>query len=220
MLRLDPTEILASGSQRFIYRHPHEPNKLIKLLRPEPEKALRSKFGNFMEASFPWVRTRWIRKEYLEYLRFMLLHKDCHVDPPIAHMFGFVKTVHGLGCISEVVSTKDGRLGSTLIELLEKNLFTTYHLLLLNDTISRIYNHDIRASDMSPKNFVFGHRINGNSLGPEECVLVDGFGDIHAIPVRSMAKWSNRLGLDDSCKRISRSTGLLWDKKTRQFALP
>jgi len=91
---------------------------------------------------------------------------------------------------------------------------------MLNDTVHRIYANDIRASDMNPNNFVFGQRDNGTGPGPEECVLVDGFGDIHAIPVRSMARWSNRMGLDDSCKRLARNTGLRWDPKARQFARP
>ena len=73
---------------------------------------------------------------------------------------------------------------------------------------------------MNPNNFVFGQRDNGTGPGPEECGLVDGFGDIHAIPVRSMARWSNRMGLDDSCKRLAHNAGLRWDPKARQFARP
>ena len=61
----------------------------------------------------------------------------------------------------------------------------------------------------------FAYQIDG--LGPRECVLVDGFGDIHAIPVRSLGGWANRMGLDDSCRRLAKNTGLIWDGKERQF---
>ncbi len=54
-------------------------------------------------------------------------------------------------------------------------------------------------------------------MGPRECVLVDGFGDIHAIPLRSLSDWTNRLGLDDSCARLARNAKLDWDKTSRLF---
>ncbi len=138
---------------------------------------------------------------------------------PISHMYGFVQTNLGLGCLTERVMEEDGTLGSTLGQKVRANSLTQDDVDLLNDTISRIYKSNIRASDMNPSNFVFGHRDVGGVLGPRECVLVDGFGDIHAIPVRSMARWSNRMGLDDSCQRLARNARLQWDKQLRRFSL-
>jgi hypothetical protein len=217
---LRSSDIVAKGVQRAVYLHPLDPTKLIKVLRPATTMPRRNNFNGIMDRLLPSTRLRQIRKEYAEYLRVMLTHPEPDFHAPIAHMFGFTPTNEGLGCITERVMQPDGRLGETLGAKAQAGSLTPAQLALLNDTIARIYANDIRASDMNPANFVFGHRDNGTGPGPEECVLVDGFGDIHAIPVRSMARWSNRIGLDDSCKRLARNTGLRWDPKARQFALP
>lgn len=216
MLNLQETDLVASGVQRAVYLHPEDHDKLVKVLLPLPVTAGRSGFGNFMEKHFPLTRVRHIRKEYTEYLRLMLSNQDPTFRPPITHMYGFANTQLGLGCVTERVTTKGGALAKTLDSLVKNQGMTPRNLDLLNDTIHRLYQLNVRASDLTPKNLVFGCR-NG---GPKECVLVDGFGDIHAIPVRSMANWSNRLGLDDSCKRMAKRTGLLWNNKTREFSQP
>ena len=190
----------------------HDPTKVVKVLKPAADTTGRARLATFTERHFPAIRTRWARKEYTEYLRLMLRIGPADV-PPITHMFGFVFTDAGLGCMSENV-TDDG-LGQTLHAM--KDSLSAADLALLNDTISRLYRYDIRAGDMTARNFVFGHRDYAGTRGPRECVLVDGFGDIHAIPVRSWGRWANGLGLDDSCKRLAARTGLDWSAKTRQF---
>lgn len=214
LLSLSHLTPVAEGSQRTIYIHPTDPTKLIKVLKPIPDTARRSPLATFTERHFPRIRTRWTRKEYTEYLR-MMLRLASGDAPPITHMFGFVQTDIGLGCISEHV--QDNGPGRTLHAL--KDTLTSDDLVLFNDTIARLYRFDIRAGDMTARNFVFGHRDYGGTKGPRECVLVDGFGDIHAIPIRSLSRWTNRLGLDDSCKRLACKTGLQWEQNQRKFSL-
>lgn len=147
----------------------------------------------------------------------MLKYSDEQIDLPIAHMFGFVVTDQGLGCVAEKVMDADGALGETLAVKLRDKSLTDADLALLNETTGRIYQNGIRASDMNARNFVFGTRSNGRDVGTRECVLVERFGDIHVIPTRSMAEWSNGLGLDDSCRRLLRKDGLRLDKTTGRF---
>mgnify|MGYP000218131156 CR=1 FL=1 len=217
-LNLSPGNLVASGVQRAVYFHPSDPTKLIKVLKRSIEMPRRRNFNGFMDRWLPSTRLRQIRKEYNEYLRIMLCHPEPGFHAPIAHMFGFVTTSLGLGCLTESVLNADGTLGQTLGAKVKDESLTDHDIVLLNDTIARIFANNIRASDMNPNNFVFGHRDNGDGPGAKECVLVDGFGDIHAIPVRSMAKWSNRIGLNDSCERLARNTKLVWHKSTRQFS--
>lgn len=217
-LFLPPSNLVASGVQRAVYLHPTDRTKLIKVLKPDSDQPRRNTFNGVMDRWFPKTRIRQVRKEYQEYLRVMLQHPEPDFHAPMSHMFGFVTTNVGLGCLTERVMTPDGALGETLGAKAKKGTLTDDHIAQLNDTIARLFRHSIRASDMNPNNFVFGQRDNGAGPGPDECVLVDGFGDIHAIPVRSMAKWSNRLGLADSCQRLARNTGLKWDRKARQFS--
>ena len=217
---LQLSEMVATGVQRAVYLHPLDPTKLIKVLRPAGSVPRRTNFNGIVDRLLPGTRLRQIHKEYTEYLRVMLNHPEPDFHTPIAHMFGFTQTSEGLGCITERVMEPGRQVGETLGAKAAAGTLTPAHIAMLNDTVHRIYANDIRASDMNPNNFVFGQRDNGTGPGPEECVLVDGFGDIHAIPVRSMARWSNRMGLDDSCKRLARNTGLRWDPKARQFARP
>lgn len=220
VLKLRKNNLIGAGVQREVYLHPSDRTKLIKVLKPDTAGLQRSTFNGIMDWLMPSTRVRQIRKEYEEYLRVTLTHRQKNFHPPISHMFGFIVTNKGLGCLTEHVMLPDGSIGETLGGKAANGNLTQTDIDLLNDTISRLYKHNIRASDMNPRNFVFGHRDNGTGIGPLECVLVDGFGDIHAIPVRSMARWMNRLGLDDSCKRLARNTGLIWDKKKRHFSLP
>jgi len=213
VLKLSHLPALAEGSQRVVYVHPHDPSKLVKVLKSLPDTAGRSKLATFTERHFPLIRTRWARKEYSEYLRMMLRIGPSDV-PPITHMLGFTFTDLGLGCLTENVY--DSGLGQTLYAM--RDTLSVEDLALFNDTIARIYRYDIRASDMTARNFVFGHRDYAGTKGPRECVLADGFGDVHAVPVRSWGRWPNGLGLDDSCKRLAAKTGLQWDGKRRQFA--
>ena len=205
---------VAAGSQREVYLHPTDPTKLIKVLSDIPLTKCRARLATFTEKHFPKIRTRWARKEYQEYLRLMLGYGMGDLHPPITHMFGFVQTDQGLGCLTEAVLA-DGKLGETLKDKTTNGTLDADDLALFNDTIRRMYLYDIRAGDMTARNFVFGSRDHG----PRECVLVDGFGDIHAIPVRSWGRWSNRFGLDDGCKRLGRKTGLIWDPAARQFGM-
>ena len=218
-LVLDGADMVAAGLQREVFVHPLDRTKLIKVLKVPQNQGGRSAFTVITEKWFPSVRIRAIRKEYAEYLRLMLANQQPDFRPPISHMYGFVSTNRGLGCVTEKVSGRDGAMGETLKEIINQNRLSEHHVRLLNRTLDQLYHCNVRASDLTATNLAFGQRDNGTGPGPEECVLVDGFGDIHAIPVRSMARWSNRMGLDDSCKRLARNTGLHWDPKARQFAL-
>ena len=218
-LILPDENLVTSGVQRAVYLHPNDPTKLVKVLRPEAERPVRNNFNGIMDRTFPSTRLRQIRKEYAEYLRVMLKHTEPDFHLPFTHMFGFTATNKGLGCITERVIGTDAPLGKTLRSKTMDGTLTQDDIDLLNQTVRQIYANGIRASDMNANNFVFGHRDQAGTLGPRECVLVDGFGDTHAILVRSLSRWSNALGLDDSCKRLATKNGLQWDPKQRQFAL-
>lgn len=217
VIKVSDTHPIAKGTQRWVYHHPLQKMRLLKVLRPRALTQGRAALAVWTEKVFPGIRRRWARKEYAEYTRLMLDSPGPVVQPPIAHMYGFAVTDEGLACLTEAVWDKDG-LGETLATLVAENRLSDADLALFNDTVSRLYTYNVRAGDLTPPNFVFGHRDYAGQSGPRECVLVDGFGDIHAIPIRSLSAWTNRLGLDDGFKRLAVRTGLRWDPKKRQFS--
>ena len=216
-LVLKAEDQVASGVQRAVFLHPHDDTKVVKVLKRAEDMPARRNFNGRMDRLFPSTRLRQIRKEYQEYLRVMLAHQDPDFQLPITHMFGFTNTSLGLGCISERVMEADGTLGETLGQKAKNGSLSDADIACINDALSRMYRFNIRASDLNAKNFVIGHRHSNGNLGARECVLVDGFGDIHAIPMRSFSKWTNRIGLDDSCARLARNMKLYWDADTRQI---
>lgn len=218
VLELDIGNAVAQGVQRSVHAHPVIKSQLIKVLRPEETRARRNDFNGIVDRWVPSTRIRQIRKEYHEYLRHMLTLPEPNFQVPISHMFGFVQTSLGLGCITERVFGPDDRLGETLAARSKSGRLTQADVDLLNDTIARIFASNLRASDLNPSNFVFGSRVCGDKLGPRECVLVDGFGDTHAVPIRSLSKWTNRRAMQSTCRRLARNAGLQFDSSTLIFS--
>ncbi|MEJ6396913.1 YrbL family protein [Yoonia sp. 208BN28-4] len=210
MIDLNGQDPVAEGTQRWIYRHPHDPARLLKVLKPLADSAGRSALATAIERQFPATRTRWARKEYAEYTRVMLAHR-APVHLPISHLYGLAHTSRGLACVTDAVVENDA-LGPQL----DRSL-SDADLALLNDTLTRLRQFDIRASDITPRNFVFGQRSLDGQTGPRECVLVDGFGDIHAIPVRSWGQWFNGRALSQSFANLARRLNLRWDATTQQI---
>lgn len=220
VLQLDLDQQIASGMQRTIFHHPTDPTKLVKVMRLAEDMPHRKGLNAKLEKMFPALRQRNIRKEYQEYLRLMLDNPQAGFRAPMAHILGFVTTNIGLGCLTEKVTGENGELGETLSNVVKNGRFDARHLTALNDTIARFYLYSIRASDLNGANLVFGYRCQlgeGRETAGFECVVIDGLGDIHAIQIRRMARWSNRLGLDDSFRRLARKNRLVWDQSKRQM---
>jgi hypothetical protein len=212
VIKLSDSDYIASGGERDVYQHPSDPTKLLKVLRDITNERMRFTFRDISTWLLPDARLRLIRKEYDEYLRIRLRFPEPQMRLPITHLYGMAPTNRGLACVAERVSGKDGGVGDTMKTLLQQGRFEEEELRLFNSLVDQCFALGIRAGDLKPHNLVFGYREAGY-----ECVLVDGFGDVHALPVRSMGHWANALGLHDSFKILAKRTGLVWDRKNRSF---
>ncbi len=221
MLMLDASQALGEGRERVIYAHPKDPTRLVKVIKPRDSKSYaRFTFGDIVKRHFPATRWRPLAKQMAEYTRLMLSHKD---DPefilPISHLYGFEPTNLGLGCVTERVTAPDGSNAPTLEHLLDDGQLTDALLASLNTFVTGLYDLGVRAADLNAGNFVHGQRHIGPNTAPQ-WLLVDGFGDSHAIPARSWSHWTNTIGLDDCFKRMSPHIPLHWNPKSRQFERP
>lgn len=219
-ITLDPADLITQGSERAVYAHPADPTRLVKVIKYRDPATYKANFGDWTKKNFPSVRSRLIYKEYIEYARIMLRYQDPDFVPPISHMYGFVKTTLGLGCVTERVMGEDGKNGLTLRQKSNDDMLSEAELGMVNDLITQLYDLGVRAGDSNPSNLVFGTRQIGptGAQSPYSCVMVDGFGDFHAIPIRSLSKWTNSLGLDDSFKRMEPKVKLTWNNQKRQFS--
>ena len=214
-LQLEKSLYIASGSERHVYLHPTDPQKLLKVMRPHEDLGKRFTFRDITTRLFPSVRPRLICKEYDEYTRIQLNNPQPDQRLPITHMYGFTHTNLGLACVAERVAGENSQVGETLRQKIDAGTLDDADLSALNLLVSQFYQLGIRAGDIKLPNLVFGTRDAGY-----ECVLVDGFGDTHAILVRSLGKWANSLGLNDSFKAIGERSGLTWNKSERSFTFP
>ena len=221
ILYLNPDDMITEGGERMVFAHPDDPSRLIKVVKPRyAEEFPGWSFGHITQRHIPAARIRSTVKQYEEYNRLMLGRLfDPDFKMPISHLYGFVKTNLGLGCLTERVTDENGANAPTLNRLLRLGQLTDDRLAALNDLISQLYEVSVCASDVQGSNFVYGHRHIGGAgqVTSPQWVLIDGFGDRFAIPLRTYSRRVRTLGLDDAFQRKKTPKGLVWDKAARMF---
>lgn len=208
---------IGSGDNRVVYRDPRDGDHLIKVAKSKAEfgplRGLRA-VASYLKIDH---QRREIIKEIDEYVRVSLFGYAETVHLPIANFLGFVPTDLGMGSVTEKVGDMDGNIGQSVPAVVQKRDLTGEEIAALSDFAQRLIMLHVRASDLTAKNIVFGHRRNAGHLGPFEAVLVDGFGDIHAVPVRT---WSEHLNLRSTHRRLTRIAKvarLEWDVDAQVF---
>lgn len=159
------------------------------------------------------VAYRSARAEQAEQTRAVLSAPSDAGPPPFSRSYGYVETDLGWALEVERITLGNRALGPTLRELVDEKVLELPLVLLLNDLIRRIDGWNLRASDLNPKNFVLGDRD-----GQRQFVLVDGVGDIHAIPVRSWSDHLNRLANAYEFRRYAARLGLRWDDRRHSYS--
>ena len=185
-LALSGTTPLAVGHLRYVFQHPALDEALIKIMR---EDAVASRWN---------ARRRWHKRlprtrHYIGYLRelkeYIGAHARApHADAPIARMIGVVETDLGLGLVSEKVVDADGALAPTLAAVYEKRGFTPELHAALATFLRGLIDCNVIVGDMHAWNIVFG----SDSRGGPRLIMIDGFGEKHAIPISSMSRSVNR----------------------------
>jgi hypothetical protein len=186
VLRLSGAEPVAVGHLRSVYQHPHNASELIKVMRAD---AIEKRWN----APGRWAKRLPRARHYVQYLRelkeFVAARARApDIDVPIARMLGIVDTDLGLGLVSEKVVDSHGALAPTLATVYAKQGWTPEL-----DTALAKFSADLLAAntivgDMHAWNIVYG----SDSRGGPRLVMIDGFGEKHAIPVSSMSRAINR----------------------------
>jgi hypothetical protein len=196
VLTLSSVEPIAVGHLRSVYQHPHHENALIKVMRPD---AVEKRWN----APGRWAKRLPRARHYVQYLRelkeFIVARARAPaVDVPIARMIGVVDTDLGLGVISEKVVDESGALAPTLAAVYAKRGFTP-ELDAALATFSRdLLAANVIVGDMHAWNIVYG----ADSRGGPRLVMIDGFGEKHAIPISSMSRAINRYRTKRLLKRM------------------
>ncbi|WP_281984176.1 YrbL family protein [Thalassorhabdomicrobium marinisediminis] len=208
---------LARGFEREVHAHPTEPDRLLKVLVPAEHQGGGGRARRFFAARGPKFRDFLIAREYREYARAALSLPQIGARLPITHMFGFQDTDLGLACVTERVSDEAGALAPTLDALSRGGALSDDQIAALTDFAQRLLRYDIRCSDLTRKNIALGYRAGPTRRGPFEAVLVDGFGDTHAIAVRTVSRRVNAASVHRKLGRIAEKSGLVWDTTGEVF---
>jgi hypothetical protein len=132
---------------------------------------------------------------------------------PISNLYGLCDSDIGPVLAVERITTPDRMLGKTLKSMADAGPLEASTVELLDVFAARMFHQGIVAGDMTAANIVLGQR--GQSL---QFVLIDGFGDIHAIPFRSASARLNRIAMIRSFQKMAGRIGLVFDEKKLRFA--
>ncbi|WP_147125391.1 YrbL family protein [Shimia ponticola] len=221
MIQLRPEDVVAQGGERTVYVHPDRDDRLIKVIRLRHAHEFPGwSFGHITQRYFPSARYRPLIKQYSEYTRLHFAHIfDADFESPVSHLYGFTQTNLGLGCLTERVTDQDGQNAPTLARLVKRGQLTDDLLNSFNAFVRRLYDVSVCVGDANPNNFVYGQRHigrHGKTSAPQ-WVLVDGFGDRFAIPLRTFSRRVRTLGLDDAFRRRNFPKGIRWNNDERRF---
>jgi hypothetical protein len=216
---------VAKGQDRLVYDHPDFPALLFKapkslqaalhLPAGAPIRLSVADLGNFRRLMLKLApRTLWhpFFKESDCYLRARLSGTPT-ADLPIPNLYGFCDSDIGPVLAVERIALPGEALGRTLKSIAAAGPLDAQMIALLDQFAARMFAQGIVAGDMTAANIVLGQR--GSAL---QWVLIDGFGDIHAIPFRSASARLNRSAMIRSCHKMAGRIGLRFDAATLRFS--
>lgn len=215
---------VANGQDRLVYDHPAFPDLLFKA-----PKSLHAALGLPEDAPI-----RITRNDLRNFRRFMLKaaprtlwhpffkENDCYLgarlrgtatrDLPIPNLYGFWDSDTGPVLAVERITIAPAPLGQTLKSIAAAAPLSAAHIALLDQFASRMFGQQIVAGDMTAANIVLGQRA-----GALQFVLIDGFGDIHAVPFRSASQRLNRIAMTRSFHKMAGRIGLVFDATNLSF---
>lgn len=183
-LQLRDARPVAVGQHRAIYVHPDDPALLVKVMREEVARERWQRWPKRLQRALH--ATGYVR-ELKEYIAVRARHPGR--IPPISRMAGVVDTDLGLGLVSELVAGDDGAPGPTLAAIYERERgFQPWLEQALETLLRDLLACEVILGDLHPWNIVHG----SDSRGGPRLVVVDGFGEKHLVPIRSLSRAINR----------------------------
>jgi hypothetical protein len=206
-LRLADESPVAKGRMRLVFRHPHDPSLLVKVIRPE---VIDQRWGSGM----PWYKKRRRYGQYVSFIReteeYIAGCAQHGSSVPFAQKItGYVETDMGLGMVMEAALDADGKLAPTLAKLALDKLFDEGMRAELHRFTEALIASDIIVADLNPANIV-------RAFTPEQghhFVIIDGLGISTILPFKQISRAINRAS---KRKRVA----ALWERVGRFMSRP
>lgn len=188
MLLTKNLKFLGQGTQKIVFEHPVDSDKIIKIMNPKHATAdgARAK-QHHLRAHRSQGIYKQFRRELLQYLQ---LCKSSYAKLtytfPIETVYGLIGTDQGLGLVTEKITSPNGSVVS-VYDLNEDNSFDQIHANALDNFFNECCNLHVVFGEVN----IAGIMYTEQRHGIPEFVLVDGIGDKLLIPFRSMSKTIN-----------------------------
>lgn len=188
-LDLSTAQVLASGADRYVFQHPHEPDLLVKVINTESynayleRKPLKRFYKQFQRESAYRVYIN----EISEYVTTTTVPSGVW-NVPMSRIVGLAQTTLGLGQLVEKISGEDGQLAPTLAKIIARDGISAELSAQLDAFFDDLIDAHIVISDLSAKNVAIGR----NADGKPGMYLIDGFGVLPLIPLYAWSKSLNK----------------------------
>ena len=186
VLKLKNRNPLTHGRSRLVFEHPHDPDLLVKVIRPE---VVEDRFGS---------KTKWYKKrrrfgKFISIVReiqeFIAVEESLGKSPHfLQRIVGFAQTDIGLGLITEGVRAPNGKLAPSLATLIHEEIFDGKAQKALEISLNQILESEVIVSDLNLGNLVYTHN---QELG-HYFVLIDGLGNNNPLPFKAISRGINR----------------------------
>lgn len=207
-------DLVSEGGERFVYRHLSYPNFVFKRQKKGEELERKSGLKGWMLRRFPESTKRIIRKEYRAYVDTCLAEYDDLDKLPVSKIYGFAQSNIGVVQISEKITLDGVNIGPTLANLHQTIGISAEKIEMMNNFVDLLLRFNMPTNDVSAQNIVFGKRN-----GIEGLFCVDGFGDIHLIPVRTYFSRVRRDMLAERMQKMAVGLNIHFDKESLCFSM-
>jgi hypothetical protein len=185
MIYLRGRDPVAAGNHMSVYGHPDDATVLIKVVRLDV----------FGKSNPRWDFLRGRRRRFLHLKNFMrvleeqvaVLARDGKSSSHLEEVIGLVDTDLGPGLMVRC-ETFRGEMAPTLDKLYASGKLGEYILEPLEVFFSWLENSPVIASDLNTRNLVLSDRQDGKL----QIVMIDGYGENAAIPLKSWSRELNR----------------------------
>jgi len=202
MILVEDLKLLGKGTQKTVYEHPNDSDKVIKVMHPEHSTADGGISGQYqLRAHRSQGIYRQFRREVLQYPQ---LCKNSYSQQrftfPVETFYGFIATDRGIGLITEKVVSPTGS-PLTLEQLFTDNNLKEKHAKALNRFFDECCELHVVFGEVN----IAGIMYTEQRRGFPEFVLVDGIGEKLLIPFRAMSKTIN----SHNIRKTERKTKIL-----------
>ncbi len=216
-IQLKDTDFFAKGGRNLVYRHPTNPNHLVKILgvvkvlglvqHADVIKGLEHRIDNST-----WIGSSWLMRsinrfklskahvrEFIEVLR-MRFHDEFLLQPPpfMQQVTGFADTNLGFAMVVVAEKDREGNYAPTLRTLINNNQMNEQIHEQLNLFFKQILAYDLIVSDLRAKNIVYAY----NETHGDHFVLIDGVGDKNIIPVLRLSHYLRKRSKKRMIKKL------------------